>query len=323
MPAGPDPHASATCASAPTAPSTRAAATRRAPTSWTTARWASRQPVRRPARGRGRRPDAADQRGRGAAQPGPPHARRTRPRSTARILRVNPDTGEALPTNPLAGEHRSATPAGSSPTGSATRSGSRSARARARSGSATWAGTPRRRSTAIPTPPTHRRELRLALLRGQRPPGRLRRREPQPVREPLRGRRVRPTAVLTYAHSAKVHPEDTCPTGGLVGIRNGLQPVREHPARRSSTARCSSPTTPAAASGRWSAARDQVPIPRRSGGSAPAPRCRWTSSSGPAATSSTPTSGAAGSSASTTRAATRPQAPSPRPRPRRATCRWT
>ena len=45
-------------------------------------------------------------RGRRAAQPGPPHPRATPRPSTAAILRVDPDTGEALPTNPLAGQHR-------------------------------------------------------------------------------------------------------------------------------------------------------------------------------------------------------------------------
>ena len=49
------------------------------------------------------------------------------------------------------------------------------ARARTRSGSATSAGTPGRRSTGSPTRPAPVDELRLALLRGQRPPGRLRR----------------------------------------------------------------------------------------------------------------------------------------------------
>ena len=59
---------------------------------------------------------------------------------------------------------------GSSPTGSATRSGSRSGPARARSGSPTSAGASTRRSTASPAPtvkPTP--ELRVALLRRSRP----------------------------------------------------------------------------------------------------------------------------------------------------------
>ena len=68
------------------------------------------------------------------------------------ILRVDPDTGAALPDNP-APAAATRWRAGSSRTASATRSGSRSGPARARSGPATSAGTSGRRSTGSPPRP--------------------------------------------------------------------------------------------------------------------------------------------------------------------------
>ncbi len=67
------------------------------------------------------------------------------------VIRVNPDTGAALPDNPNA-TSSDPTHAGSSATASAIRSASPSGPARTRSGSATWAGSTRRRSTGSPTP---------------------------------------------------------------------------------------------------------------------------------------------------------------------------
>ena len=115
--------------------------------------------------------DAADRRGRRAAQPGllrtagdPVAARRHHPPR-------RPDDRRGAAGQPALRQRRRRTRGASSPTACATRSGSRSGRARARSGSATSAGTPGRRSTASPTPTAGGRELRLALLRrhGQQP----------------------------------------------------------------------------------------------------------------------------------------------------------
>ena len=83
--------------------------------------------------------DAADGRGRRAAQPGHPDERPTRRASTARSC-GDPDTGAALPDNPNAAS-ATRTRAASSPTACATRSASRSAPGRTTSTSATWAGT--------------------------------------------------------------------------------------------------------------------------------------------------------------------------------------
>ena len=92
-----------------------------------------------------------------------------------------------------------------------------------------------------------RLQLRLALLRGQRQAGRLRRREPEPLRDPLRRRRPDAAAV-------RLSPRKP---GGAVG----RMPDRQLVDRRASssitapisprpmTRRCSSPTTRATASG--------------------------------------------------------------------------
>ena len=78
-----------------------------------------------------------------------------------------------------------------------------SGRTRTRSGSATSAGTPGRRSTGS-MHRRRRRELRLAVLRGRRAPVRLRRRQPEHLREPVRRRPGAVTApYYTYNHSAR------------------------------------------------------------------------------------------------------------------------
>ncbi len=68
------------------------------------------------------------------------------------VLRLDPATGAAAGRQPADRLQPTPTPAGSSPTGCATRSASPSGPAPARSGWATSAGTPGRRSTASPTP---------------------------------------------------------------------------------------------------------------------------------------------------------------------------
>ena len=126
-------------------------ATARASTSSTTARTAAPlNPCGDPPGGVGATLDAADGGGRRAAQPGRAHERAIRPSLDGAILRVDPGDGRGLPTtrSPAAPTR---TRAGSSPTGCATRSASRSARAPTRSGSATSAGTTGRRSTGSRT----------------------------------------------------------------------------------------------------------------------------------------------------------------------------
>ena len=83
-----------------------------------------------------------------------------------RVLRVDPDDRAR---RARATRRRR----GSSPTACATRSGSRSVRARSETGPATSGGIRSRRSTGSPTP--HAAQLRLAVLRGQGPPGGVRR----------------------------------------------------------------------------------------------------------------------------------------------------
>ena len=138
------------------------------------------------------------------------------------IIRVDPATGAALPSNPLFGN----------PDANARRiiaHGLRnpfrftSGRARASSGSATSAGTSTRRSTGSPTRPTRRGELRLAVLRGQPQAERLRRRQPRDLREPLplaeRGHRtVLPVPPLEQGRRRRVLPD-----GQLLDLRARLR----------------------------------------------------------------------------------------------------
>ena len=95
-------------------------------------------------------------------------------------------------------------------------------------------------------------QLRLALLRGRGPPGRLRRREPQRLREPLLRRPSAVTlAVLRLPpHRARRAQRDV-PDRQLVDGRGPvrLRLRRRVPIPRSTTTRCSSRTTPVTASG--------------------------------------------------------------------------
>ncbi len=96
------------------------------------------------------------------------------------------------------------------------------------------------------------RQLRLAVLRGRRPTGRLRRREPRRLREPLRGRhRGGRGAVLPVPPQRPGAAQRCVPEGWLIGGGH-LVRLRERgliPGRVPGRA-CSSPTTPAGASGR-------------------------------------------------------------------------
>ena len=134
---------------------------------------ATRQPVRRPARRARRQPDAADAEGgalraRTAATAGDPTT------LDGAILRVDPDTGDGAARQPDAAQHRRQRapdhrlrPAQPVPVHVP-------ARAPTRSGSATSAGTPGRRSTASPTPPTAGVEnFGWPCYEGDAPPARL------------------------------------------------------------------------------------------------------------------------------------------------------
>ena len=111
------------------------------------------QPVQRPADGHvaaGRSPpivDVATTEGGVAPLAGPADARRPRHASTARIIRIDPDSGAGGARQPAGRARRTSTRGGSSPTGSATRSGSRSTPGPASSTSVTSATSGGRRST--------------------------------------------------------------------------------------------------------------------------------------------------------------------------------
>ncbi len=135
------------------------------------------------------------------------------------------------------------------------------ARAPARSGPATSAGTPGRRSTGPDADRGHA-ELRLAVLRGHGRAELVRQPEPQPVRVALRQG--------TGAHSGPVlHVQPPVARRGRRGVRRrlvlDLRPRlhaagKQLPGRRT-TARCSSRTTAATASGRCSPEPTGSPTP--------------------------------------------------------------
>ena len=171
---------SATWPSAPTARCTPAAATAPASTSPTTAR--SGNPCGDPPRRPATQPDAADRRGRRAALAGPrappgdpvlldgdadPH----RPRHRRR--RCPATRSRAAPTP---------TPGASSPTGSRNpfRFAFRPGTSEIWVGDVGW-GTWEEINRVANADRRRRRQLRLAVLRGHRPAGRLRRREPRPA----------------------------------------------------------------------------------------------------------------------------------------------
>ena len=173
-----------------------------------------------------------DRRGRRAAR-----ARTSRttgdPRtSTARVLRVDPATGAALPDNPLVGERRRRTTTASSPTASATRSASRSARAPTRSGSATSAGTTGRRSTASPNPTASVENFGWPCYEGVGHAAGLRRSEPLDLREPVRDgpsqatdARSSPTTTPTRSSPAKTVPTGSSSITGLAFYPSGGYPT--------------------------------------------------------------------------------------------------
>ncbi len=206
------------------------------------------QPVRRPARRRRRLHDPADRRGRRAALPGPAHRPATRRASTARSSASNPDTGAALPDNPNAASRRPERPPDHRLRAAQPVPLHVPARHERASGSATSAGTTWEEINRIPSPAGAGRELRLALLRGHRP--RSAATTPQPdICENLYAagasasrRRCTPTTTRARSSTREL------PDRRLVDLRASPSTTGgTYPA--STTARCSSPTTRATASG--------------------------------------------------------------------------
>ena len=234
---------SATWRSAPTARSTPAAATARASTSPTTGRTATRSTRAATRRRRGRRMTPPTAEG-GALRSqdlrtagDPTGARRRDPaRRTRTPARRCPTTRRRERRPERAPDHR-LRPAQPVPLHVPAR-----ARTSLYVGDVGWNAW--EEIDRIAEPRRAGRELRLAVLRGRRPPGGYDSAQPEPLREPLRGRRrcASRRRYYTYNHAAKVVPDETCPTGGssisgLAFYNGGDLPGR------STTARCSSPTT--------------------------------------------------------------------------------
>ena len=223
VPAVPQPLGRRPRTSARTARCTSAAATAPASTAPTTGSSAA-QATRAATRPRARRhPDAAHRRGRRAALAGPAHRRPTRPASTARSCGSTRPPAPALPSNPLR-PPPTPTPAGSSPTACATRSGSRFRPGHQRD-------LDRRRRLEhweeidrVADPDGGAGELRLALLRGRRRASPATTRQPQPLRGPVRRAGAVTAPYYTYNHTAKVVAGETCPDRQLVDQRAGLLP---------------------------------------------------------------------------------------------------
>ena len=98
-----------------------------------------------------------------------------------------------------------------------------------------------------------RRELRLALLRGCRPDGRLLTAPNLDICENLyaAGSGAITAPVYTYAHSGNVVAGETCPTGGSAIAGMAFYPRPVATSRRDTAVDCSSRTTIAIASGGW------------------------------------------------------------------------
>ena len=180
-------------------------------------------------------------------EPAPPGRRSDRPRRHPAARRS--PTGAGLPTNPLVGELRARTPAGSSPTACAIRSGSRSGPGRTKSGSATSAGTTWEEINRVVNPlastvanlgwPCYEGSARqsgyeaLNLAHVQ-----LALRDPDRLLAPY----------YAYTHSAKVVAGESCPTGS--SVISGITFYDARTTRPRTATACSSRTTRGTASGR-------------------------------------------------------------------------
>ena len=190
-------------------------------------------------------------------------ARTTRRRSTGRCCASTP-----TPEPPFRATRSSAaatpTATASSPTGSATPSSSRCGPGPTRPGPARPAGAPGRSSTACPTraaPP--RTSAGPATRAGTRVGAaeRLRRREPQPLRDPLCARRAqRRQALLLLQPLSPGRRRRELPDRQLLG-REASTSTRPAASPTPTTAPSSSPTTPATASGRCPTGRNGLPDP--------------------------------------------------------------
>ena len=237
------------------------------------------------------------------------------------ILRVNPDTGDALPDNPAAGAadpmaRRIVAHGFRNPFRLTLASRHRRGLGRRRRLERVGGGRPPRGADR------RGRQLRLAVLRGRGAHAVLRQPEPEPVRDALRaGRRRARRAALHLPARRQGDRGRGVPVGHLVDRRPG----RSTPAaasRRATATGCSSPTTRAAACGSCRSARTACPTRRSARASARGSWASSTSSRDRTARSTTPTSTTArcGGSATARRTTGRPRAP---PRRRRAAaCRW-
>ena len=175
----------------------------------------------------------------------------------------------------------------------------RPARAPTRSGSGRSAGTTGRRSTASPTPPP---PCAISAGRATRASGRrreLRRDRPERLRDALQRRAVRPRRPVLHLQPSVARGRRRVLRGRLVvDLRARVHAAGQQLSGPPTTARCSSPTTAATASGRCCAAPTGCRTPPTSRPSSRARRTRSSSSSGRTAISTTSTSRTAGSAAS-------------------------
>ena len=255
-------------------------------------------------------------RGRRAAQPGPAHARPTRPRSTGRCCASTRRPAPALPDNPIAGSRDpNARRIVAYGLRNPFRFGVRPGTGEVWIGDVGWNTWEEIKRLQNPT--AARGQLRLALLRGRRPPERLRLGQPLDLREPLRrrpggGHRRRCSPGTT---ARQVVPGEACPTGSSSAaghrVRAGDGTLPERVPRSALLRRLLARLHLGDAARRQRRARPGT----RSAPSWPAPPTPCTCRSGPAATCSTPTSTAARSAGSASPPATsrRPRSPPPRP----------
>ena len=178
--------------------------------------------------GRRRAHDAADGRGRRAAQPGHPHdGPATRRASTARSCASIPRPAPACPAT-RSSVAATRTPAAIIADGSPQPLPLRpSGRARTRSGRATSAGTPGRRSTGS-TRSSRRRRTSVALLRGRAADAGLRRAQPEHLREPLH-RRSGAYGPILRLPARRPSSGETCAVGQLLDVRPGVLRGRRLP----------------------------------------------------------------------------------------------